>query len=182
MKLILKIAVLIFVMVASGLAVAQDIGLNAFMGNMGSFGALMNFNQNSKPAVLTEIFDVQKMTKLIPTFQSMGLMNPDISQTAMNIMPVTLNGVVAVEMTSSTTLVIYQKTPIDLLHINAFMRIVDDYGRQKDVPIFSCRFTRALYKKIDWNHFNSASFPKVAASFKYSPWYMMKVRSEMQLN
>lgn len=67
----------------------------------------------------------------------------------------------------------YQNTNTDRSRVRVVMVLADDYGHRQKIPLFSFGFDRALYNKIDWEHFDPADIPKVAQNFRYSPWATM---------
>jgi hypothetical protein len=67
----------------------------------------------------------------------------------------------------------YRNTNINQSHVLVVMMLADDYGHQQQIPLFSFGFDRAMYNKIDWEHFDPANIPKVALNFQYSPWATM---------
>jgi hypothetical protein len=67
----------------------------------------------------------------------------------------------------------YRNTTIDQSRVRVVMVLADDYGHQQKIPLFSFGFSRALYNKIDWEHFDPANIPKVALNCQYSPWATM---------
>jgi hypothetical protein len=107
-------------------------------------------------------------------------LNPDISQTAINLMPVSLAGVVAIKMTVAAIQNTYQSTSTDSMRVEAFMLVSDEYGRNITHPLFSFKFTRTIFNKINWAKFKVSNLQKVAPFFKYSDWYFSKMQSEIQ--
>jgi hypothetical protein len=47
--------------------------------------------------------------------------------------------------------------------------IIDDYGNDKTVHAASYTFTRALFKKINWDNFSAINMMKIAPGFEFDP-------------
>lgn len=124
--------------------------------------------------------DEQKLLNAVPALVQAGLLNPQINQTIINLMPVTLSYVVAQSVSLATVIFMYQNSRIDKLHITSYLQVPDDYGHLENHLIHSFSFNRKLYERIDWRNFQIDKLPKVAPGFKYSRWFMQKVTDEQQ--
>ena len=71
----------------------------------------------------------------------------------------------------------YKGTSIDQSHVQVVMILPNDYGPSQKIALFDFDFNRALYDKIDWDHFDPTTIPKVVPKFRYSPWAKMSAES-----
>lgn len=123
-------------------------------------------------------FNENTLIGAIPALQRAGLFNPDISQTAINLAPISMSSVLVQEIGVTTLMFVYQNTAADKITMNSYLQVANDYGHLEDHLATSFSFDRKLYQKIDWNNFQLTSFPKVAHGFKYSRWIVSKVSAE----
>lgn len=56
--------------------------------------------------------------------------------------------------------------------------ILDDYGNNKTVRAFSYNFTRAIYRKINWDNFPAQNMIKVAPGFRINLEFQAIVSGE----
>ncbi len=122
--------------------------------------------------------DENKLLAAIPALQQAGLLNPDINQTAINLMPISLSSVVAQEISLAALMFMYHDSQVDQIHVNSYLQMPDDYGHMEDHLMHSFSFDRKLYSRINWQNFQMDKLAKVAPGFKYSRWVLSKVADE----
>lgn len=99
-------------------------------------------------------------------------MNPDITQTQLNLSPNVFAEVFMQEMTIALVQPYYQHKPGDRTLWGGALMVPDRYGHEADHLAFTFRFTRALDNRIDWEHFDEANMAKVAPDFQLTPWWV----------
>lgn len=124
--------------------------------------------------------DENKLLAAIPRLQQAGLLNPDINQTAINLMPISLSSVLAQEISLAALMSMYQDPHVNQIRVNSYLQVPDDYGNMESHLMHSFSFNRKLYGRINWQNFQSDKLAKVAPGFKYSQWALSKVAGEQK--
>jgi hypothetical protein len=102
--------------------------------------------------------------------KQIGLMNREISQTMINSKPNFLSMAFAVEMLPVATKEIYDENKnVDRCEFSQSLSSTDDYGNEKKILMLTYEFTRALYRKINWDNFQAQGMMKVAPKFHLNP-------------
>jgi hypothetical protein len=171
-KLILCSLAFLAVAIATTAGLAQLPDLSVVEKNFRSIGITVTRSQANSTTELVVRGNQAKLLESIPLLQTMGLLNPDITQTDLNQAPVTFSGLVLMEVVVGYLQALYRGVPsVDKFHCRALLDLPDDYGHLETHEAFSFRFDRRLYRKIDWNNFIVARFPKVAPGFALSRWF-----------
>lgn len=121
------------------------------------------------------LIDEQKALKAIPAMQAMGAMNPDISQTDINLNEELYTGEIGAFNAPAIIAYIYKKTNANNLLFKIYLIAADDYGNNQKHLIYSFNFFRSLYNKINWDNFGPENLIKVAPNFKTSSWFASKM-------
>lgn len=114
--------------------------------------------------------DQQKVIDNFPILQKMGLMNPDITQTQLNMMPSALAAVFLAEFTASLIHPLYQSTAAQETMWSGQLVVADAYGNPKAHTVFNFRFTRSIDARVNWPNFNSANLSMIAPGYALTPW------------
>jgi hypothetical protein len=130
----------------------------------------------SNHAILTVKCDEAKVIANIPTLQSIGLINSELTQGYINTHHISLTGNTAMTAAEMALMVSYQNNPsLDQLRVEVAIDAVDDYGNSAPHPAFIFEFDRATYARINWNNFDRSKLPNVSKKFVFSPWYQTLV-------
>lgn len=176
-KALVSLLLIISSMAGPGVAVAGK-SFAEFADSMSYTGATFTTKNIGGVTNLNIRIDENKLLAAIPTLQQAGLMNPDINQTAINLMPISLSSVLAQEISLATLMFMYPNSQVDQIHVNSYLRMPDDYGHMEDHLMHSFSFNRKLYNRIDWQNFLPDKLAKIAPGFKYSRWALSKVADE----
>lgn len=129
--------------------------------------------QSAKTATITRVqveCDQQKVINNFPLIQQLGMMNPDITQTQINMMPSALAAVFLQEVTATLIHPLYEATTAQETAWSSALIVADTYGHMQTKTVFTFRFNRALDGKVNWANFNDANLPKIAPGFVLTPW------------
>lgn len=129
------------------------------------------------------VVDQQQAIDAIPSMQKIGVINPDITQTEIDLMPVT-HSLADIGLAATTNILsyIFQNSYIYQLHVDTFLSYTDDYGHYVKVPCYSFDFDRDLYNRIDWNNFSGDNLIRIAPNIDFSSWCVDKLNEERQHN
>ena len=114
--------------------------------------------------------DQQKVINNFPVLQRIGLMNPDITQTQLNLMPSMFASIFLQEITASLIHPLYRDTPAQESVWSGDLIVADTYGHMRRATVFTFRFNRPLDGKVNWDNFNDANLSKIAPGFALTPW------------
>jgi hypothetical protein len=114
----------------------------------------------------------------IPSLQKAGLINQEYDQTYINTHDTSLAAVVLLQVTAFLLPSTYRSSEIDSLTVESVLGAADDFGHIVDQSVFNFRFTRALFAKIDWDHFETRRLSKIAPGFTASPWLLRATANE----
>jgi hypothetical protein len=102
----------------------------------------------------------------IDDLKQMHLMNREIAQTMINSKPDFLSMAFVFQMLPVATKEIYDENKnVDRCQFSQSLSSTDDYGNDKKILMLTYEFTRALFKKINWDNFRAQSMMKVAPKF-----------------
>jgi hypothetical protein len=140
---------------------------------------------SSAPHVTSSVCNVemglnqQKFLDNIGELQKLGVLNPDLTQTTINLKPNSLSLAFALQSIPVATKEVYDNNKdADRCEFSQSMVIVDEYGNNKKLLMFSYHFTRAIYQKINWDNFLSQNMLKVAPKFHFSSEFQSVVVKE----
>lgn len=111
----------------------------------------------------------------------MGMLNPDITQTRINSEPNMLSMAFALQMLPVATKEVYENNKeVDRCEFLQSLSSIDDYGNDKKITVLTYQFTRALYKRINWDNVQAQSMMKIAPKFHMSPEFGIILMKEKQ--
>lgn len=143
---------------------------------MAVFGCSVEHDKKGATSRVMVICDRQKVIDNFPMIQKLGLMNPDITQTQINMAPDAWASVFMQELAADLVHPFYQGTDAQNTAWYGALKAPDDYGHLQDHTVFTFRFTRALDAKIDWDHFEDANLSKIAPGFTLTPYGEMAIQ------
>ncbi len=98
-----------------------------------------------------------------------------------NSKPNMLSMAFVLEMLPVATKEIYDNNKdVDRCEFSQSLSSVDDYGNDKEILMLTYEFTRALYKKINWDNFQAQNMMKVAPKFHMSSEFGVGLMREQQ--
>ncbi|MGO8779164.1 MAG: hypothetical protein ACLQKK_09675 [Rhodomicrobium sp.] len=145
----------------------------------GRFGFSSNPDTSPSSCKVEMQLNQATFVKHIDELKAIGLLNSELTQTTVNLMPNTLSMAFAMEIVPVATKEIFERNQ-DINRCQFFQKvtITDDYGNDKSVLMFSYWFTRELYKKINWDNFPAQNMPKVAPKFQFSREFALMTMGE----
>jgi hypothetical protein len=123
--------------------------------------------------------EADKFLESIPDLQRLQIMNRDITQTQINLLPTSLEMAFALNMTATAIENTFDQNPqASTCSFRQYLDDADDLGHERKRPMFSYNFTRALNAKVNWDKFQSKNIMKVAPGFRFDPMMMQAVEEE----
>ena len=111
--------------------------------------------------------------------QKIGLLNETLDSSTVFTKPNTLSLAFLFQMIPAATKALYDENAhADKCSFKQTMTILDDYGNDKTVLALSYTFTRAIYRKINWDNFPNQNMIKVAPGFRIDPELQNMVSGE----
>ena len=145
-----------------------------------TIGIDLESTKSSNNVKVTQTIHEEKLTEIVKWLQGVGIMNPDITQTGINLTPISLCSVVSTNIATTTLMEVYKNDQkIDALHFVAKMSRPDEYGNDQVNELFSFDFTRSTFNKVNWDKMQPVNLPKVAKNFHYSQWLNRSMRQEV---
>lgn len=124
------------------------------------------------------IVDKKKFIEFIPTLQSLGYINPELSQTFLNGNSTMIAAFQLQRMTPALLHEFYKSDPkVDSVEGHGFVSLADDFGHLERHEAFNYGFSRNIYTKINWDAFDENKFNRVSKNFRYTAW-LIQNRSE----
>jgi hypothetical protein len=162
----------VFFSVVSHIAKAADrMSFAQFQDSNKEFGVTLTKTKQGDTTTVTSTIDEAQSHELIGWLKSVGGMNPDLTDTAENLMPIRLNFVAAITIAESALMVVYSDdATTNKVKYVAQLDAVDEFGHSQVHELFSFDFTRALYDKINWDRMMPKNLPKAAHNFHISTW------------
>lgn len=116
----------------------------------------------------------------IPAMQQAGTVNPALTLTDINLLPVSLAAsVVGMQFTTWIINYIYKtNTSIDNLHVQVYLSSADENNTKQ--LCYSFDFNRSMYDKINWRNFTSVNLANDSSNFTISDWCMNKETAELR--
>ncbi len=94
-------------------------------------------------------------------------------------MPRSITFAFGIQMAPAIVQAVYDgNADVNSCAFNQFIDGVDDYGNTKRTMMFSFHFTRALFKKVNWDGFEAQNLPKIAPQFRFGSAFMQAVEEE----
>lgn len=120
--------------------------------------------------VVSVTVDRGKVNRDFQKLQTIGLLNPDISQTFINTHQNPAALAMATQLAVMAIITEYRTTNMDKCAFVASFLITDEYGQVKKQSLFGFGFDRKLFNKINWDNFENANLPKVSYQYQSSTW------------
>lgn len=120
--------------------------------------------------VVSITVDRGKVNRDFQKLQTIGLLNPDISQTFINTHQNPAALAMATQLTVMAIISKYRTTAMDKCAFVASFLITDEYGQEKKQVLFGFGFDRKLFNKINWENFENSNLPKVSYQYQMSSW------------
>ncbi|MHC2108363.1 hypothetical protein [Methylobacterium sp. CM6246] len=123
--------------------------------------------------------DQAEVIKSVPVLQKMDLLNQDMSKGELMRAPTKTTFAIALQMAPIQVKILYDTEPVaDKCFFLYNLISQDDYGNTKRDILFSYKFDRAIYNKINWDKFKSQSLVKVSKDFYVNPEIMSRINEE----
>lgn len=132
-------------------------------------GCITQEGKSGHTAQILILCDQQKVIEAVPLLQKMGMMNPDISQTALNMMPGAIASSFMMEAASGMVDPYYQSHSADVTAWEGDLVVANNFGHMRRMPIFGFRFNRALDHRVNWGNMNFQRLEKIAPGFHFFP-------------
>jgi hypothetical protein len=111
--------------------------------------------------------------------QKIGLLNETLDSSTVFTEPNTLSLAFLFQMIPPATKDVYEENAdADKCSFKQTMTVLDDFGNDMTVPALSYTFTRAIYRKINWDNFPNQNMIKVAPGFRIDPELQTMVSGE----
>jgi hypothetical protein len=114
--------------------------------------------------------DRNRVNQNIDMLQRLKLLNPEITQTFINLHPNIAGITIATTLAVMAVITEYRTQKTDKCSFVATFLVADDYGQKQRIPLFSFAFDRALYNRINWDDFSDANISKVSKGYRMSAW------------
>jgi hypothetical protein len=162
----------------SGRASSADVTVNAVFGR---YGFSDSPNINSQSCKVSMQLEQKEFLTHIDELKTIGLLNPDLTQTAINLKPNLISMAFIMQMLPVATKEIYENNKnVDLCEFTQSLIGADDYGNDTHIMVLSYNFTRSLYKKINWDKFEAQKMLKVAPKFQFNPAFEVLIIKEQR--
>ena len=123
--------------------------------------------------------DQAEIVKSVPTLQKLDLLNQEMSKGELMRAPTKTTFAMALQLAPVQIKTLYDtNSTADRCLFQHNIISQDDYGNTKKDTMFSYRFDRATYNKINWDKFKSQSLVKVAKDFTLNPEVMSRINDE----
>jgi hypothetical protein len=149
-------------------------------------GPFSNVGLSAKSRLLpnaTEIvvvIDREEFLTHVDMLKKLGILNPDMTQTFVNGHPLALSmyfSMLAMEQVIQNA---YSRNgKLDGANFVSSAQYADDLGQDQTEIMYSFKFTRALYNKVNWDKFKAESLSKIAPQFHFDSGFMAKTNREM---
>lgn len=158
---------------------SQDSALNSVFENFG-FHSDPPKIAGAKCSVSMNVVQKTVLDKF-PMLQKLGLFNQALGESETFKRPNTLSLAFIIQMLPVATKAAYESnSDIDKCSFKQTITVLDDYGNDETLPVATYGFTRAIYKKINWENFPAQNIMKVAVGFSFSPEFQARVSDENQ--
>ena len=165
--------------IAQGSATADTV-VEDFNGTFGLTGYEMREGnptaQHCQPVLE---LDRKKLMDNTALLKKMGVIDPDVSETKLSHEPMTVGFGYMMQVMAIAAKFVYDHHPeADRCRFDQYITFQDDYGNDKRIEAVTFNFTRAIYKKINWDKFISSKITTVAPQFRVTPDFMKLVSDE----
>ena len=152
-----------------GQAFAAPPQWGAMLKGFSAVGCDVQETPEGRAAKILVLCNQDKVIAAVPELKMMGLLNPDLSQTTINMMPGMVATSFMMEVVSSMIDPYYKSHSSNLTMWEADLVIANDYGHLQRMPIFGFRFTRALDSQVNWDNMDFQRLEKIAPGFHLYP-------------
>ena len=134
----------------------------------------------NKPCIVESVLKEDDFIEAIPKLQKVGILNPDITQTAINSKPHMMESAFTMQMAPVVTHDLFEKNEkVMTCQFRQVLSDVDDYGTERKRLMFSYKFDRATDSRVKWDTLKTTGFLRIAPGFKFEPWFMQAVNAEL---
>jgi hypothetical protein len=155
---------------------AQE-GMNT---TLSQFGFVSTKPIVGKPCVIESTLIEADYLSSIPMLKKVGILNPDITQTYINMKPRLLESAFVLEMAPNVVRSVFDEDArVTACQSRQILSDVDDYGNDRKRLMFSYEFDSATYKKVNWDKFDPRKFRNIASGFKFEIWFMQETSEEL---
>ena len=159
-------------------AIAQDLDADVLTA-FSAFGYTHIKPTPGKPCVVETVLSEDDFIKAIPALQKIGILNPDLTQTAINTKPHMIESAFTLQTAPVATRDLFEKNEkIITCQFRQMLTDTDDYGADRKRLMFSYKFDRATNNRVKWDNLKTANFPKIAPEFKFELWFMQAINGE----
>ena len=115
----------------------------------------------------------------LPLLKESGILNKEITQTMINSNPSKIAFAFAVQLAPTLTHSLFQsRDRVSRCSFRQRYKVVDDYGNDKELDMFTYSFDRETDKRVNWERLESANFYKIATRFVISPAFQKLINEE----
>ncbi len=129
------------------------------------------------PPIVARVCRRSALVAAIPALQRNGFLNPDITQTQINMAPTFYASLLELYTMPALVRATFAKNRAPTLEFGAFLTTPDQFGHLHTHLAFSFTMSRATEKRIDWPHFAPGNLMKITP-FHYSSWWYAQIRDE----
>lgn len=146
-----------------------------------SWGYIVSQVVDKPSCSVTVDVDEKKVTddETFLTLRKLGILNKSLPDNEARRKPYSLVSVFAVSLLPLTTKEVYDKfDKVDKCKFSVILTYNDDYGNPQKERAITYDFNRMLFKRINWERFESAKVTSVFPNFKISDFVLRKVSEE----
>lgn len=112
----------------------------------------------------------------IEEYKISGIINPEITQTFLNVYSISTVSYIAIYATSYVLKDVYSiYNDLDKLAVKVYLLWNDKYGIPQKHLICKFNFDKQLHEKINWNSFHPKDLETISKNFQYSAWYQANI-------
>jgi len=115
---------------------------------------------------------------MIPALQAAGALNPDITQTQINVMPNMLAEAIEMESAPINLKVAFKNPKVKQVNYEMSLEVADDYGNLEKHLIVKFSMPRTTASKINWENFGGEQLPHIVHMY-FTPWFSQNVQGEI---
>jgi hypothetical protein len=164
----------------AGPDVSNPVDVNAVFGR---YGFSITPHATGSSCSVTMTLAEKTFVDSIPELKQIGLLNNELTQTAINSKPNMISMAFVIEMLPVATREVYDSNKnVDICEFSQSLLAVDDYGNDKKIPMLTYEFSRSLYKKVNWDKFQAQNLMKIAPKFHSAPEFAQVLLKEAEGN
>lgn len=136
-------------------------------------GGSVDVKDEGNQRTIMLVVDREKIYEKRQFIQNIGLLNKELTETFLRTNKNAISLVLASYGAQFSVISEYENTSkADNVLLYAYAVVPDLYGQKEKQLLFSFRFTRAIYNKINWDNFDSSNLSKITKNYKMSAWMM----------